>query len=40
MLAVIDDWRDAPLWDPDSIGAATETWFKYLGDDKVRQSAC
>jgi len=27
----IDRWRDAPLWDPESIGRATETWFKYLG---------
>lgn len=26
----IDYWREAPLWDPDSIAKATETWFKYL----------
>lgn len=31
MLAVIDDWRDAPLWDETSIAAATKDWFKYLG---------
>jgi len=33
ILAVIDYWRDAPLWNPESITAATETWFKYLGGD-------
>ena len=27
----LDDWRDAPLWDPDKIKTATETWFRYLG---------
>jgi UDP-glucose 4-epimerase len=31
MLAVIDDWRDAPLWDQQSIAEATKDWFKYLG---------
>ena len=31
MLAEIDHWRDAPLWDPDSIAEATRTWFQYLG---------
>jgi len=31
MLANIDYWRDAPLWDPESIGKATASWFKYLG---------
>lgn len=30
MLADIGHWRDAPLWDPESIAKATETWFKYL----------
>jgi UDP-glucose 4-epimerase len=24
-------WRDAPVWTPDSIAAATADWFKYLG---------
>lgn len=28
----IDYWKDAPLWDPDSIATATSTWFRYLGD--------
>ena len=31
MLADIDYWRDAPLWDPESIAEATKTWFEYLG---------
>jgi len=31
MLKDIDLWRDAPLWEPDSIARATETWFHYMG---------
>lgn len=31
MMAEIDVWRDAPLWDPNSIAVATKTWFEYLG---------
>jgi len=27
----IEDWRDAPLWNPDSIAKATKTWFEALG---------
>ncbi|MDB5362921.1 MAG: dependent epimerase/dehydratase family protein [Rhodospirillales bacterium] len=30
ILANIDYWRDAPLWEPDTIGAATRTWFETL----------
>jgi UDP-glucose 4-epimerase len=30
MMAEIDHWRNAPLWDPDSIATATKTWFTYL----------
>jgi UDP-glucose 4-epimerase len=30
MMADIDRWRDAPLWDPASIAKATETWFRYM----------
>lgn len=30
VVAYIDYWRDAPLWDEKSIAKATETWFKYL----------
>jgi len=31
MLRNIDYWKEAPLWEPDSIKKATEDWFKYLG---------
>jgi UDP-glucose 4-epimerase len=31
ILAEIDYWRDAPLWDADSIAQATRPWFTYLG---------
>ena len=31
IVADIDYWKDAPLWDPDSIARATQTWFEYLG---------
>jgi UDP-glucose 4-epimerase len=31
MLSVIEDWRDAPVWSPASIGQATQAWFQYLG---------
>jgi UDP-glucose 4-epimerase len=31
MLKNIDYWRDAPVWTPESIAAATADWFKYLG---------
>ena len=31
MVAEIDHWKDAPLWNPDSIAEATRSWFRYLG---------
>jgi len=31
MVNDIDRWKNAPLWDRNSIAKATETWFKYLG---------
>ena len=31
IVADINYWRDAPLWDPKSIAEATKTWFQYLG---------
>ena len=34
MLAGIEDWRDAPVWDPSSISNATKSWFRYLGNVK------
>jgi len=35
MMAEIDVWKDAPLWDPASIAAATKTWFDYLGAQRL-----
>jgi|HubBroStandDraft_1064217.scaffolds.fasta_scaffold07384_6 UDP-glucose 4-epimerase len=32
MLEHIDDWRDAPLWDAQSIADATKVWFEKLGE--------
>ncbi len=32
MLANIDYWRDAPVWDPTSIADATRVWFERLGE--------
>ena len=31
MMGDIEHWRDAPLWDPDSIAIATRTWFLKVG---------
>jgi len=31
LLARIEDWREAPVWRPDSIAEATREWFEYLG---------
>ena len=33
ILENIDYWREAPVWTPDTIDAATADWFKYLGKD-------
>ncbi|MBS0624640.1 MAG: SDR family oxidoreductase [Verrucomicrobia bacterium] len=30
ILKRLDDFRDAPVWDPQSIQKATATWFQYL----------
>ena len=35
VVANIDYWRNAPLWDAQSISKATESWFKYLGGASV-----
>jgi UDP-glucose 4-epimerase len=32
MLEHLDDWKDAPVWNPDTIKQATATWFECLGD--------
>lgn len=34
MLEHINDWQDAPLWDPASINQATSSWFHYLGEQQ------
>jgi len=30
LVEKIEDFRDAPLWDPENIKEATKTWFQYL----------
>ncbi len=35
MLENIDYWRQAPVWNPDSIAQATKDWFAYLGPKKL-----
>lgn len=30
IVSNIDYWRNAPLWDPDSIATATKTWFEFM----------
>ena len=32
MLENIDYWRDAPVWEPESIARATREWFSHLGE--------
>lgn len=36
MLERIEDWKDAPVWDPASINQATATWFRYLGKESQK----
>lgn len=35
MIADLSYWRDAPLWDAQSIEKATQAWFHYLGKEKT-----
>jgi len=35
MLAEIGNWKDAPLWDLESIEKATQTWFQYMGNKNI-----
>lgn len=37
IVTEINYWRDAPLWDVNSIAQATETWFKFLGNPSQAQ---
>jgi len=30
MLENISAWEKAPLWDPNGIAEATETWFRFM----------
>lgn len=32
LLEHIDYWKNAPVWEPDSIARETKDWFKYLGE--------
>ena len=32
MLSNIEYWKDAPVWNPESIGKVTKEWFSLLGD--------
>jgi UDP-glucose 4-epimerase len=36
VVANIDYWAEAPLWDQDSIALATEPWFRLLANDSGR----
>ncbi len=33
IVANIDYWRNAPLWDPASIAQATRTWFEFMSQE-------
>ncbi len=39
MLEHIDDWKDAPIWEPASIERATAQWFAHLGPAQPDASA-
>ena len=30
MIKNIENWKDAPLWDVESIDKATKTWFQFM----------
>lgn len=34
ILQNIDYWKNAPLWEPDTIAIATKTWFKYMHNEE------
>jgi len=33
MVENIEQWREAPVWDKESISEATQDWFKFLGNN-------
>ncbi len=39
LVTSIQDFRDAPLWDPDTIERATQSWFQQLGGANVQKAA-
>ena len=34
MMAEIENWRDAPLWDPLTIEEKTKTWFEFMRNEE------
>jgi UDP-glucose 4-epimerase len=38
MFDSINDWKDAPVWDPVTINQATASWFRYLGEEQNSES--
>jgi UDP-glucose 4-epimerase len=38
MLDHINDWQDAPVWDPATISIATKEWFTYLGKTREKET--
>ena len=34
MMKSIDEWKDAPLWNKESINEATKTWFEFMNKEK------
>jgi UDP-glucose 4-epimerase len=40
LLDRLDDFRDAPLWNPKNIAEATATWFKCLDNGSKKGRAC
>jgi UDP-glucose 4-epimerase len=39
MLENIDYWREAPVWDPASIAAATKSWFAFLEGERSESAS-
>ncbi len=37
LLQQIERWRDAPVWDTESISEATQDWFRYLGNQAMEK---
>ena len=36
VLNRIEDWREAPVWTPETISEANKDWFQYLGGSSQR----